>query len=141
MAFPPPMSPQGPAPTGGPAAAAPAIKPKYKTLAQVSAMGAATAPPGSMPTGPASDAPQPQNPTPQPPPVQAAAPPAGPPVPARPVVAAHGAVKSVGTHASRSPNKRFNAPHGMVQGAGPAPAKPVGKAPPQFGKKAPPFGK
>lgn len=137
MAFPPASA----GPSTGPAVSP--VKPKYKPLAQVSAMGAAVAPAGTTPQGPGTDAPQAQNPIPQTPPVQAATPPAGPPVPARPVVAPHAAAKSVGTHASRSPNKRFNAPHGMVQGAGPAPAKPVGKkaAPPQFGKKAPPFGK
>jgi hypothetical protein len=107
MAFPPPSSPAG--------SAAPApVKPKYKTLAEVSAMGAAVAPAGATPMGPASNAPQPQNPQPQAPPVQAATAPVGAPTPARPVVAPHGAAKSIGTHASRSPNKRLNAPHGMV---------------------------
>lgn len=127
MAFPPPPGPA--------AAPPPPTPPKSKPLAQVSAMGAATAPPGSTPMGTASDAPAPapqaQAPSPQ------AAPPPAPPAPpigvaARPVVAPHASTKSVGTHGSRSPNKRLNAPHGMVQGAGPAPARPV---PPQFQKK------
>lgn len=131
MAFPPASA----GPSVGPA---PPVPPKSKPLAQVSAMGAAVAPAGTTPMGPASNAPQPQAPAaPAPPPPPAApAPPIG--VAARPAVAPHAAVKSVGTHASASPKKRFNAPHGMVQGAGPAPARSV---PPQFGKKAPPFGK
>lgn len=125
MAFGPPMPPTGPV---GPAAPPPPTPPKSKPLAQVSAMGAATAPPGATPMPPASDAPQAQNPAPQAQAPAAPAPPIG--IAARPVVAPH-ATKSVGTHASRSPNKRFNAPHGMVQGAGPAPARPI---PPQFRK-------
>lgn len=125
-----PFAPPIPAGNAPPAAPAAPVPPGRKPLAQVSAMGAATTPPGSTPMPGAADQAQPAaNPAPQATPSPAPAPPIG--VAARPVVAPHAATKSVGTHASRSPNKRFNAPHGMVHGAGPAPARPV---PPQFKK-------
>lgn len=75
--------------------------PMQMTLAQVSAMGTTAAAPALPGAG---AAPAPVN--------------AGPPVgvaPTRPVVAPHAAVRSVGTHGSRSLNRRANAAHGMTK--------------------------
>lgn len=109
MAFGPPIPAGNAPPAAAPAPVAPPVPNAAKSLAQVSAMGAATLPPGGTPTPSPLQAEQPA-----PAPEVNAGPPAGV-APARPVVAPHASARSVGTHKSRSPNKRMNAPHGMVQ--------------------------
>ncbi len=74
-------------------------QPQAKTLADVSAMGTTQgAPVQQISKGP-------------PMPGQA---PAGGPVPARPVVAAHAGIPSVGTHPAASPLMQGNPPYGMT---------------------------
>lgn len=98
-----------------------------RTLAQMSAAGTATPgqpappampPPPGLPGSPADpfagQAPPPPEMPEAPPPDPFAGPPAGI-EPARPVVAPHASARSVGTHGSRSPNKRANAAHGMTK--------------------------
>jgi len=100
-----PGAPAAPAkPPVGPA-------PKTVTLAEASAAGTTEGAPTplSMGAAPGTGLPGTNNPAPQAPP---AAPSAGGP-PANPPVAPHNAQRSVGTHQSRSPNKRGNPTFGM----------------------------
>jgi hypothetical protein len=108
-----------PAPQSAVAAPSPPT-PGKMTLAQFSAMGTtAGAPVAQVSKGPPGGSgqpgsgPPPLQPGQQPQPQAINAPPAGGPKPSRPVVGPHGGSRSVGTHASRSPNKQANPVHGL----------------------------